>query len=63
MDLDAAMKKAVQKFYEGHAYTEYEKASGKKMKYNKEAFDEIESSIKKKIGPLDQVEEEVEIDG
>ena len=62
MDLDAAMKKAVQKFYEGHAYSEYEKSTGNKLKYNKETLDEIESEIKKKIKPVEEVDGEEEDD-
>ncbi len=58
MDLDDAMKKAVQRFYDGHDYSNYEK-SGKKMKYSKSAFDSLEKDIRKKIKP---VEQEVEVE-
>lgn len=61
MDLDEAMKKAVQKFYDGHGYTEYEAKTGRKLKYNKKTFDELEADIRKKIKPM-EVEQEVEDD-
>ena len=56
MDLDDAMKRAVQKFYEGHDYSNYEK-TGKKLKYTKDAFDSLEKDIRKKIKPVEEVKE------
>jgi hypothetical protein len=48
IDLDEAFKRAVKKFYDGAAFENYEKATGEKVKYNKDVFDEYEKGLRHK---------------
>lgn len=48
IDLDEAFKRAVKKFYDGAAFENYEKATGEKIKYNKDVFDEYEKGLRHK---------------
>lgn len=57
MEIDEAMRRAVQKFYSGAGFDSIEKVSGP-VKYNKDFFDGIEKSIK----PKKKVEEVKESD-
>lgn len=51
MDLDDAMKKAVLVFYTkaGLQFENYEKASGKKVRHNKDFFDSYEKDLRKSL--------------
>lgn len=62
---DDAFKKAVLKFYEGANFPEYEKATGKAIRHNKAHFDDMEKTIRRKVGARNRykatetVEEEI----
>lgn len=51
MDLDDAIKKAVLVFYTkaGLQFENYEKASGKKVRHNKDFFDGYEKDLRKSL--------------
>lgn len=59
IDLDEAFRRAVKKFYDGAAFENYEKATGEKIKYNKEFFDGYEKELRPKK-KLDKGEIELE---
>ncbi|AXP07717.1 hypothetical protein SmphiM6_26 [Sinorhizobium phage phiM6] len=59
IDLDEAFKRAVKKFYDGAAFENYEKATGEKVKYNKDVFDEYEKGLRPKTKK--KTEKEVEV--
>lgn len=60
---DNAVKKAVKAYYEGSNFDSYEKASGAKVKYNIDYFDDIEGSYKRKASKAKPVDEEIEEEG
>lgn len=46
---DDIFRQAVKAFYEGAQFSELEKATGKKMKYNQDFFDGYEKDLRKQI--------------
>lgn len=48
VDIEEAMRRAVLKFYEGNAFENFEKASGEKVRYSKDYFDEFEKGMRPK---------------
>jgi hypothetical protein len=48
MTFEEAFDNAVRAFYEGKKMTEFEKATGTPVKYNKEFFDGLEGEYKSK---------------
>lgn len=67
IDLDEAFRRAVQKFYDGAAFENYEKATGNKIKYSKEFFDGYEKELRPRVSkkkldkekPVDDVDEPI----
>lgn len=47
MDLDEAIKKAVLAFYTKAGFENYEKSTGKKVRHNKDFFDNYEKELRK----------------
>jgi hypothetical protein len=61
MDLDEAIKRAVLAFYTNNDFaTSYEKASGKKVRHNKEFFDNYEKDLRKRMRKAAKKNEESE---
>lgn len=58
MELDEAFQKAVRKFYAGEGFEKFNELKDKKVKYTKEALDEVEKFVRKKIDKS-KLEEEV----
>ena len=48
MTFEEAFDKAVRAFYEGKSMTEFEKATGTPLKYNKKFFDDFEEEVRPK---------------
>ena len=48
MTFEEALDKAVKAFYAGAGFSEYEKATGKPVKYNKDYFDEMDEVVRPK---------------
>jgi hypothetical protein len=46
MTFEEAIDNAVRAFYEGAGFTEYEKATGEPVRYNKDFFDMTEEDIR-----------------
>lgn len=63
VDIEEAMRRAVLKFYEGNAFENFEKASGEKVRYNKEYFDEFEKGMRTPKGKKKLDKEVPEEDG
>lgn len=61
IDIDEAMKRSVRSFYEGSSFESYEKATGKKVRHNKDFFDNYEKEMRKG-GKTKKKKEEVELD-
>jgi hypothetical protein len=47
---DEIFRRAVKKFYDGANFDEYEKATGKPMKYNHKFFDDMGKTARRKLG-------------
>lgn len=62
MTFEEAFDNAVRAFYEGKQMTEFEKATGTPIKYNKPFFDDFEKEIRPKK-PVVKDKEVEEIDG
>lgn len=60
MTFEEAFDNAVRAFYEGKQMTEFEKASGTPIKYNKDFFDEFEKEVRPKKPKIEKLEEELE---
>lgn len=66
MKFEDAIKESIIKYYEGHSFEAYEKASGKSVKYTPEYFDKIEKDLlsPKEVGkePSDVEEDMMEME-